>query len=87
VERRIGLLSTIVATIVSPAFATQTVNPSDGSSGGNQATISADSKVWSHSLFPGSQVGVTIDTVDGQKVGAGTSKVSVDPVESAKQIQ
>ncbi|MEP6886522.1 MAG: hypothetical protein ABJC66_17375, partial [Gammaproteobacteria bacterium] len=70
---------TILTAIVVPGCATQTIKPTSANQGGDQATISADSKIWSYSLLPGSQVGVTIDNVDGQKVGAGTYKVSLDP--------
>ena len=35
--------------------------------------------MWAFSFLPGSFIAVTIDSVDGQKVGSGTSKVSVGP--------
>lgn len=79
VECRIGFPLTILVATAVPGCATQTMNPTSANQGGNQATISADSKNWSYSLLPGSQVGVTIDNVDGQKVGAGTYQASVDP--------
>ena len=66
----------VVAAVILPACATQNIN---SSSAGTQATISADSKVWAFSFLPGSFIAVTIDSVDGQKVGSGTSKVSVNP--------
>jgi hypothetical protein len=69
----------VVAAIILPACATQNINSSSESSPGTQATISADSKVWAFSFLPGSFITVTIDSVDGRKVGSGTSKVAVDP--------
>src|SRR6202035_2534832 len=66
----------VVAAVILPACATQNIN---SSSAGTQATISADSKVWAFSFLPGSFIAVTIDSVDGQKVGSGPSRVSVDP--------
>jgi hypothetical protein len=76
---RIKCLLPVVAAIILPTCATQTINSSGASTPSAQATISADSKVWSFSLLPGSFIAATINSVDGQKVGAGTSKVSVDP--------
>jgi hypothetical protein len=75
----IKCLLPVVVAIILPACATQNVNSSSSSTPSTQATISADSKVWAFSLLPGSFIAVTIDGVDGQKVGSGTSKVSVDP--------
>jgi len=69
----------VVAGVILPACATQNMNSSSASAPSTQATISADSKVWAFSFLPGSFVTVTIDSVDGQKVGSGTSKVAVDP--------
>jgi hypothetical protein len=74
--RLIKCLLPVVVAVVLPACATQNVNSSTPST---QATISADSKVWAFSFLPGSFITVTIDSVDGQKVGSGTFKVSVDP--------
>ena len=76
---RIEWLLLVVAATMLPACATQNIDSSSGSMPSANATISADSKVWSFSLLPGSFIAVTIDGVDGQKVGSGTSKVSVDP--------
>ena len=76
---RIKCLLPVVAAIILPACATQNINSSSASSPSAQATISADSKVWAFSFLPGSFIAVTINSVDGQKVGSGTSKVSVDP--------
>jgi hypothetical protein len=72
-------LSPVLAAIVLPACATQNINSSSASPPSTQATISADSKVWAFSFLPGSFIAVTINSVDGQKVNSGTSKVSVDP--------
>jgi hypothetical protein len=69
----------VVAAIILPACATQAINSSSPSTLSAQATISADSKVWAFSLLPGSFIAVTINSVDGQMVSSGTSKVSVDP--------
>jgi hypothetical protein len=68
-----------VAAVILPACATENINSSSAGTPSTQATISADSKVWAFSFLPGSFIAVTIDSVDGQKVGSGTSKVSVDP--------
>jgi hypothetical protein len=68
-----------VAAAILPACATQNINSGSASTPSTQAIISADSKVWAFSFLPGSFIAVTIDSVDGQKVGSGTSKVSVDP--------
>jgi hypothetical protein len=76
---RIECLLPLVAAVILPACATQNINSSGASTPSAQATISADSKVWSFSFLPGGFIAVTINNVDGQKVGAGTSKVSVDP--------
>ena len=76
---RIERLLPVVAASILPACATQNIDSSSGSTPGASATISADSKVWSFSLLPGSFIAVTIDSVDGQKVGSGTSNVSVEP--------
>jgi hypothetical protein len=76
---RIECLLPVVAAAIMPACATQNIGSSGASTPSAQATISADSKVWSVSLLPGSSIAVTINSVDGQKVGSGTSKVSVDP--------
>jgi len=76
---RIKCLSPLVAAVILPACATQNINSSSASTPSAQATISADSKAWSFSLLPGSFIAVTINNVDGEKVGAGTSKVSIDP--------
>jgi hypothetical protein len=76
---RIKCLLPVVAAAILPACATQSIISSGASTSNTQATISADSKVWAFSFLPGSFITVTIDTVDGQKVGSGTSKVSVDP--------
>lgn len=46
---------------------------------GDQATISADSKVSSYILLFGIDVATTIDSVDGKAIGAGAHKISVDP--------
>jgi hypothetical protein len=73
---RIECLLSVAAAVILPACATQNINSSSAST---QATISADSKVWAFSFLPGSFIAATIDSVDGQKVGSGTSKVSVDP--------
>jgi hypothetical protein len=77
--RLITWLLPFVAAIVLTACATQNLNPSSAGTSSTQATISADSKVWAFSFLPGSFIAVTINSVDGQKVGSGTSKVSVDP--------
>jgi hypothetical protein len=77
--RLIKCLLPVVVAVVLPACATQNVNSSSESTPSTQATISADSKVWAFSFLPGSFITVTIDSVDGQKVGSGTFKVSVDP--------
>lgn len=76
---RIKCLLPVVAAAILPACATQTINSSSASTPSAQATISADSKMWSFSLLRGSFIAVTINSVDGQKVDSGTSKVSVDP--------
>jgi hypothetical protein len=76
---RIMCVLPVVAAIILPACATQAINSSSASTPSAQAIISADSKVWSFSLLPGSFIAVTLNSVDGQKVGSGTSKVSVDP--------
>lgn len=76
--RLIKCLLPVVAAVILPACATQNIN-SSSSAPSTQATISADSKVWAFSFLPGSFIAVTIDSVDGQKVGSGISKVSVDP--------
>jgi hypothetical protein len=68
-----------MAAVILPACATQNINSSNANAPSTQATISADSKVWAFSFLPGSFIAVTIDSVDGQKVGSGTSRVSVDP--------
>jgi hypothetical protein len=73
--RLIRCLLPVVAVTILPACATQDVNSSSSSTPSMQATISADSKVWAFSFLPGSFVAVTIDSVDGQKVGSRTSKV------------
>jgi hypothetical protein len=73
---RIKCLLPVVAAAILPACATQNIN---SGSAGTQAIISADSKVWAFSFLPGSFIAVTINSVDGLKVGSGTSKVSVDP--------
>jgi len=75
----IKYLLPVVAAIILPACATQAINSGSPSTQRAPATISADSKVWAFSFLPGSFIAVTIDSVDGQKVGSGTSKVSVDP--------
>jgi hypothetical protein len=72
------LLPVVVAVILS-ACATENINSSSASTLSTQATISADSKMWAFSFLPGSFIAVTINSVDGLKVGSGTSKVSVDP--------
>jgi hypothetical protein len=72
------LLPAVVAVILA-ACATENINSSSASTPGTQATIFADSKVWAFSFLPGSFIAVTIESVDGQKVGSGTFKVSVDP--------
>ena len=80
--RSIKCLLPVFAAIVLPACATQNIDSSSASNASTpsaQATISADSKVWAFSFLPGSFIAVTINSVDGQKVGSGTSKVSVDP--------
>jgi hypothetical protein len=76
---RTGFLLTVVAAIFLSACATQNINADSGSSPGTLATISADSKAWSFIPIPGNFIGVTIESVDGKKLGPGTSKVSVDP--------
>lgn len=76
---RTSFLLAILAAMVVPGCATQTITPISENPDGRQATISADSKILTYSLLPGSEVGVTIDDVDGQKVGARTYKVSVEP--------
>jgi hypothetical protein len=76
---RIESLLPLVAAVILPACATQNMNSSGASTPSTQATISADSKLWAFSFLPGSFIAVTIDSVDGQKVGSGTAKVSVDP--------
>jgi hypothetical protein len=73
-----SLLPLVVAVIL-PGCATQSINSSSASGPSAQATISAESKVWAFSFLPGSFIAVTINSVDGQKVGSGNSKVSVDP--------
>jgi len=75
----INCLLLVVAGVILPACATQNINSSGASTPSAQATISADSKVWAFSFLPGSFIAVTINSVDGKKVGSGTSKVSVDP--------
>ena len=69
----------VVAGVILPACATQNMNSSGASAPSTQATISADSKVWAFSFLPGSFITVTINSVDGQMVGSGAYKVSVDP--------
>jgi hypothetical protein len=69
----------VVVAVVLPACATQNINSSSAATPSTQATISADSKLWAFSFLPGSFITVTIDSVDGQKVGSGTFKVSVVP--------
>jgi hypothetical protein len=76
---RIAFHLTVVAAFVVAGCATQTINPSGTNTPATQATISADSKAGSFILVPGNFIGVTIQNVDGVKVGAGTSQVSVDP--------
>jgi hypothetical protein len=76
---RTKCLLPVVAAMGLPACATQNMNSNGASPPGKQATISADSKVWALSFLPGSFIAVTIDSVDGQKVGSGTYKVSVEP--------
>lgn len=44
-----------------------------------QATISAQSKLWLYTPFAGNVLGATIESVDGSKVNARTSKVSISP--------
>jgi hypothetical protein len=75
----IKCLLPVVAAVILSACATENINSSSASTPSTQAIISADSKVWAFSFLPGSFIAVTIDSVDGQKVGSGTSKVSVDP--------
>jgi hypothetical protein len=76
---RIKRLLPLVAAVILPACATENINSGGASTPSTQATISADSKVWAFSFLPGSFITVTFDSVDGQKVGSGTWKVSVDP--------
>jgi hypothetical protein len=68
----------MAAAIFLTACATESVNPS-GTPVGNQATISADSKASSFIPVLGMDIAATINSVDGKAIGAGTSKVSVDP--------
>jgi len=76
---RIKCILPVAAAVMLSACATENINSGGGSTPSTRATISADSKVWAFSFLPGSFITVTFDTVDGQKVGSGTSKVSVDP--------
>jgi uncharacterized lipoprotein YmbA len=76
---RMARILPVMAAVILAACASQNINSNSASTPSAQATISADSKVWSFSLLPGSFIAVTINDVDGQKVGSGTSKVSVDP--------
>jgi hypothetical protein len=78
-NNRFERLLPALAAIVLPACATQNINSSGARAPSAQATISADSKVWAFSFLPGSFITVTINSVDGQKVGSGTYTVSVDP--------
>jgi hypothetical protein len=76
---RLKCLLPVVAAGILSACATENINSSGASTLSTQATISADSKMWAFSFLPGSFIAVTINSVDGLKVGSGTSKVSVDP--------
>jgi hypothetical protein len=58
---------------------TQHINAGGTEPAAASATITADSKVWSFVPIQGNFIGVTIDSVDGFKINAGTYKVSVDP--------
>jgi hypothetical protein len=78
-EFRASLLLTIVVVICLSACATQNINADSGSKSGTQATISGDSKAGAIIPVLGNEIGVTIESVDGKKVGSGTYKVSVDP--------
>lgn len=70
---------TIVAAILLSACATQNIDTGAGSTAAAQATIAADSKAWSFIPVPGNFIGVTIDSIDGNQLGSGTSKISVSP--------
>jgi hypothetical protein len=76
---RIGFLSTFVAAMGLSAVATQNVGASSEGPIGDQATISANSKVSSYIPLFGMDIAATIDSVDGKAIGAGTHKISVDP--------
>jgi hypothetical protein len=79
VASRIGFQSMFVTAMGLFAFATQNVSASNEGPIGDQATISADSKVSSYIPLLGMDVAATIDSVDGKAIGAGTHKISVDP--------
>lgn len=76
---RIGFQGSFVAAIILSAFATQNVTASSEGPVVNQATLSANSKVSSTIPLFGMDIAATIDKVDGNAIGAGTSKVSLDP--------
>jgi hypothetical protein len=79
VECRISVPLTMGAALILAACATESINPSSGGPVGNQATLSADSKVSSFIPFLGMDIAATIDSVDGKAIGAGTHMVSVNP--------
>jgi hypothetical protein len=71
-------VSSAVALFVT-GCSTQHINAGGTDPSAAPATITADSKVWSFVPIQGNFIGVTIDSVDGFKINAGTYKVSVDP--------
>lgn len=75
----IGTLSAFAVSVSLSAFASANVATGREDPAGNQATISADSKVSSFIPLLGMDIAATIDSVDGRSIGAGTHKVSVDP--------
>jgi hypothetical protein len=79
VAYRIDTLSTFAAGVNLSAFVTLYVASANEDPAGNQATISADSKVSSFIPVFGMNVATALDSVDGKPIGAGTHEVSVDP--------
>jgi hypothetical protein len=79
VAYRIGTLSTFYAAGSLSALATLNAGAVSENPGGNQATISADSKASSFIPVFGKNIATSLDRVDGKAIGAGTHQVSVDP--------
>jgi hypothetical protein len=79
VAYRIGTLSTFAAAVGLSALATLNAGAVSENPGGDQATISADSKASSFIPVFGMNVATSLDRVDGKAIGAGTHQVSVDP--------